>query len=273
VTLELDLQVKNRTARPIVNKLIPGIDAVRREKMKGLANKALQTSVALGREAQSGDMTGQVGRGDMMATSKKTGRASIVRPDEKELLELVKGGDRGAFRLLVESYQSSLFVCAFDIVKNRADAEDVVQESFVKAYLSLDKFRGLSSFYTWIYRITLNMAIDFRRKVARRGGDSYEFDETWGKQPEGSLNGDPAHSILVKERLQELQSALSSLSDEHRMVITLREVEGMSYDEIASSLGVSVGTVMSRLHYGRKNLQQNLSYSVGNSEEAKASVV
>jgi RNA polymerase sigma-70 factor, ECF subfamily len=204
---------------------------------------------------------GQPSKGKKMATKKRGSRTSIVRSDEEELIQEVRNGNRGAFKKLVDAYQNSLLMCALDIVKNRADAEDVVQESFVKAYLSLDKFRGQSSFYTWVYRITLNMAIDLRRKVARRGGETFEFDESWGQQvvamPQEQQN--PAQQVLTKERLGELQVALNTLSDDHRLVILMREVEGMSYDEIARSLGISVGTVMSRLHYGRKNLQQLLS--------------
>ncbi len=182
--------------------------------------------------------------------------------NENELVRQAAKGNREAFRLLVEKYQSRLLVLAKEIVRSREEAEDVVQESFVKAYLSLSDFKGQSSFFTWVYRITYNMAIDFRRKVSRRGGDTLEFEETMSKEGAdsavstlmGSLEG-PEDMVTRREQSMRLRQALDSLSEEHRAVIISREIDGLSYGEIARISGVSEGTVMSRLHYARKKLQ------------------
>ncbi|MCB0339713.1 MAG: sigma-70 family RNA polymerase sigma factor, partial [Bdellovibrionales bacterium] len=143
---------------------------------------------------------------------------------------------------------------------------DVAQEAFVKAYLSLKNFRQDSSFYTWLYRIAYNMAIDFKRKVARRGGSAVEWDpemltEQVSQTPLLQESERPDESFERGELRSALKFALEELTEPHRVVIVLREVDGMSYDEIADVVGVSKGTVMSRLHYARKRLQEILSES------------
>jgi RNA polymerase sigma-70 factor (ECF subfamily) len=195
--------------------------------------------------------------------------------DDETLVAKTLKGDKEAYRLLVERYQNRLLAMASDILKSREDAEDVVQESFVKAFLSLGKFKGDSSFYTWLYRIAYNMAIDVRRKAGRRGGNHVEYKEGAGVNKVASSSGEGAetvtgsaehlqnvegpHAALVrKETGRRLQEVLRELSEEHRAVIMLREVDGLNYDEIAHAVGVPRGTVMSRLHYARKALQQAL---------------
>ena len=147
------------------------------------------------------------------------------------------------------------------------EAEDIVQESFVKAYLSLQDFKQEAAFYTWLYRIVYNMAIDYRRKVARRGGPTVEYDERITREGEKGNEENPAPSVLEnriegpqevllrRERAEKLREALKGISEEHRVAITLREIDGLSYDEIARTTGVAKGTVMSRLHYARKKIQ------------------
>lgn len=198
-------------------------------------------------------------------------------PPDQELVKKTLKGDRDAYRTLVERYQSRLLAVSIDILKSREDAEDVVQESFVKAFLSLKNFKGESSFYTWLYRITFNMAIDLRRRGSRRGGNHVEFKETWGVKDHGSGNGGDASGPTVSSSLNhlqnvegpfdalsrrelgsKLQAVMQELSDEHREVITLREVDGLDYQEIADAIGVPRGTVMSRLFYARKALQKAL---------------
>ena len=205
-------------------------------------------------------------------------RRSEVDPPDQELIRLTLKGNRDAYRTLVERYQNRLLSVAMDILKTRQDAEDVVQESFVKAFLSLKNFKGDSSFYTWLYRITFNMAIDIKRRSARRGGNHVEFKESWGVKGQGSGDGaersgptvtgnldhlqnveGPFDALSRKELGSKLQTALQELSDEHRAVITLREVDGLDYQEIADAIGVPRGTVMSRLFYARKALQKALS--------------
>ena len=180
--------------------------------------------------------------------------------DEKKLVEQSSSGDREAFRGLVERYQGRVLRLVKNVVRSQEDAEDIVQESFVKAYVSLESFRGQSSFYTWLYRIAFNMAIDFKRKVARRGGDPVELKEVDKSKHLGSVPVIelPSDSMTRKEQSHFIMKALSELSEEHRAVVVLREVDGMSYEEIAKITGVTKGTIMSRLHYARKRLQGSL---------------
>lgn len=198
-------------------------------------------------------------------------------PTDQELVRSTLKGDREAYRVLVERYQSRLLAVASDILKNRTEAEDVVQESFVKAFLSLKNFKGDSSFYTWLYRITFNMAIDIKRRGARRGGNHVEFKESWSVNHGGSGSGPeksgptvagsldhlqnvegPFDALSRKELAHKLHEVMEELSEEHRAVITLREFDGLDYQEIADAIGVPRGTVMSRLFYARKALQKAL---------------
>jgi RNA polymerase sigma-70 factor, ECF subfamily len=202
-------------------------------------------------------------------------RADLVARDDNDLVRMTLSGDKEAYRALVERYQGRLFTTALDIVKTREDAEDVVQETFVKAFLSLAQFKGQSSFYTWLYRICFNMAIDIRRKAGRRGGTHLEYKEhiSVNKGPvqdgirEGGSGGaahhtqnvEGPHDALARKELgRKIQEVLGELSEEHRAVIMLREVDGLDYEEIADAIGVPKGTVMSRLFYARKALQKAL---------------
>lgn len=192
-----------------------------------------------------------------------------ARPD-RELVSLSLRGEREAYRALVERYQGRLLTTALDIVKTREDAEDVVQETFVKAFLSLGQFKGESSFFTWLYRICFNMAIDIRRKAGRRGGTHLEYKETQGvkrgvEEAGGEISEShqqriegPLEALARKELGRKIQEVLGELSEEHRAVIMLREIDGLDYDDISKALGIPKGTVMSRLFYARKALQKAL---------------
>ncbi len=186
----------------------------------------------------------------------------MVELTDETLVESVQKGDQSAFRELVERYQRRLFSVAYGMVRNREDALDVVQEAFIKIHRHIDNFQGSSSFYTWAYRITANLCIDHLRKRARR--QQVDYDDTL--QRSGDVDGDdnimpsalgvnPARVYQRKELLEQLDKALKGLSEKHRMIILLREVQGLSYTEIADVLDISKGTVMSRLHHARKNLQ------------------
>ena len=171
------------------------------------------------------------------------------------------GGDREAFRALVERYEGRVYSLAFEMLKSTEDARDIAQESFVKAYFSLKDFRGECSFYSWLYRIVYNMTVDFKRRVARRGGDTAEFDES-AYAGGGAIGGwmeAPHESLVRREQRRHIRKAFEELSEVHRVVLMLREVDGLSYEEIAEVTGVSRGTVMSRLHYARKKMQAVLS--------------
>ena len=183
--------------------------------------------------------------------------------DDAILVARAARGDRDAFRVLVERHQHRSYRLAFEVTRSKEDAEDVIQESFVKAYLALPSFKGESAFSTWLHRIVYNMAIDVRRKRSGKERGREEFDEL--KIVPGSDNLAVAreefhpHARLVsKESAGRIQEELNTLSEEHRAVVILREIEGMSYEEIADVVGVSKGTVMSRLHYARKRLQRGL---------------
>jgi RNA polymerase sigma-70 factor (ECF subfamily) len=188
-----------------------------------------------------------------------------------------RAGNRHAYQQLVERHQERLFVVAYDIMKNREDAEDVVQEAFVKAFFSLDKFKGESSIFSWLYRITFNMALDLKRKLKRRGGHHVEYKEqrnvssdssddspasTPAEAMESAIGSgkieSPFEALARKETGERLDEVFSGLSEEHREVITLREIDGLDYDEIAHRLEIPRGTVMSRLFYARKTLQKAL---------------
>lgn len=185
-------------------------------------------------------------------------------PSDDEIVRRVLKGEREAYRVLVERYQERLFFHALDMLRNREDAEDVVQESFVKGYLALKSFRSQSSFYTWMYRIVSNMAIDLRRRKNRRseqtldGPGELAINEENARETMGAPAAEPEEALLQAEQAKLFKQGLHEMSEEHRQVLMLREVDGLSYDEIARSVGVSRGTVMSRLHYARKRLQRVL---------------
>ncbi len=185
--------------------------------------------------------------------------------EEKDLIAKASNGDREAFRFLVERYQSRLFSLAYALLGSREDAEDIVQESFVKAYLALRSFKGESSFYTWLYRIAYNMSLDFKRRLDRERTQVLD---------EAVLNlkaeGDPQRDLLRRERESFFKTALAEIGEEHRAVILLREVDGLSYEDIAKSIGISRGTVMSRLFYARQNLKRILTRLLGSKEDGKA---
>lgn len=180
---------------------------------------------------------------------------------DRALVAAARSGDRKAFGTLVETYQRRVYAIAYGILRNREDAWDAAQEAFVKAYKNLDRFEGTSAFYTWLYRITYNLSIDVLRDRNRR--DATPLDD--GRKLEDALqkqgrrpDGHPDEHADRKELTKVLHDAMNRLSEKHRSIIVLREVEGLSYEEMADVLGISKGTVMSRLFHARKNLQKLL---------------
>jgi RNA polymerase sigma-70 factor (ECF subfamily) len=147
------------------------------------------------------------------------------------------------------------------MLHNRDDALELTQETFVKAYENLNKFKGESSFYTWLYRIVVNLAIDFRRRDRRHPTVSLA-DRPSGEDVEEGLTdqrlSDPYQRASVQEIGARVQEAINELTPDHKAVILLREVEGLSYEDISRVMQCSKGTVMSRLHYARKKLQAKL---------------
>ncbi len=184
-------------------------------------------------------------------------------PADADLVALAAAGDTSAFDQLVTRYRGKVYALAVNMVKSEADAWDLSQEAFIKAWKALPKFKGEARFFTWLYRITHNVCYDWLRKRHLR--DSEEFDDrihgdrAAGHSPiaPGAVER-PDHAADHRELGMEISAAIDQLSEDHRAVILLREVNGLSYDEIAEVIGASTGTVMSRLFYARKKLQSLL---------------
>lgn len=180
-------------------------------------------------------------------------------PADAELVALCQAGQTRPFEILVHRYRGKIYAMIVNMTGNDADAWDLSQEVFLKAWRALPKFEARSQFYTWLYRITHNVTYDWLRKKKIEPG--MEFDDALGHQPAaGAVTvprsmAEPDHRLAHKETGLRIQEALKQLSPEHRAVILLKEVDGLSYQEIAETAGCSLGTVMSRLFYARKRLQ------------------
>jgi len=182
--------------------------------------------------------------------------------DDRDLVEAARRGDSNAFRTLFERYHRRAYALAFGVLRHQDDALDVVQDAFIKAHKYLDKFEGNSSFYTWLYRIVMNLAIDHLRKH-RRARPVELDDQVLDAATDDSLlprllGGHPGRALLDKEIRGRIDAALSELSDNHRAVLIMRELEGMSYEEMAREMGCSKGTIMSLLFHARKYMQRRL---------------
>ena len=176
--------------------------------------------------------------------------------DDAQLIDEALRGDAESFGELVRKYQDRLFNTVLHVAGRREEAEDVVQEAFVQAFLKLDSFHRESAFYTWLYRIAFNIAISRRRR--RKGETSIDQQrETAGVEPLDDAEA-PEERILREERAEQLSGALKRLSDEHRAILVLREMEGCCYETIAEILDLPVGTVRSRLHRARLQLRDEL---------------
>ena len=185
--------------------------------------------------------------------------------DEKQLVKRAQAGDKQAFGALVRTYQRRIFRLAMGMVRNEDDALDIAQETFVKAHRNLDRFKGDAAFYTWLYRIAKNLCIDHLRK---RRGEQVEYDDGVGR--DDAAQGDtlgldapskrdgPSKRLMNSELGAQLHAALQTLSEDHREILLLREVEGLSYEELAETLEIKKGTVMSRLFHARKKMQAAL---------------
>jgi RNA polymerase sigma-70 factor, ECF subfamily len=181
-----------------------------------------------------------------------------VESSDWELVQKCQTGEIGAFQELVSRYHQKIYVVIVGLLRNREDALEVAQETFFRAYRKIKSFQGGSSFYTWLYRIAVNMAIDLQRRQKRNPLDFREtMDGLFEEQNE--VAKDPFSDVHDRELREKLVSAINDLTPEHKAVIILRTVEGLSYKDIGEILGCSEGTVMSRLHYARKKLQKKLS--------------
>jgi RNA polymerase sigma-70 factor (ECF subfamily) len=180
-----------------------------------------------------------------------------VELSDSELVQKCQSGDINAFQELVSRYHQKVYAVILGLLRNRDDAMEVSQETFFRAYRKIKTFEGGSSFYTWLYRIAVNIAIDAQRRQKRNPLEFRErMDEVFEEQHE--VAKDPFSDLHEKELRDKLLSAINDLTPEHKAVIVLRTLEGLSYKDIGDILGCSEGTVMSRLHYARKKLQDKL---------------
>jgi RNA polymerase sigma-70 factor, ECF subfamily len=176
------------------------------------------------------------------------------------LVRRAQSGDAKAFDALVTKYRSRIFSMTYTLVQNQEDAWDLSQEAFIKAWRALPGFKGDSAFYTWLYRIAYNAGLDWLRK--RRIQTAGEFDDNRADhQPDPTAEAVP-HAFARPDRAlsnnelgQRIKAAVAQLSEDHRAVVMLREIDGHSYEEIAQMLKIPIGSVMSRLFYARKKLQ------------------
>lgn len=187
-----------------------------------------------------------------------------MEADDLSLVSRAKAGDADAFRALVVRYQRKVYALALGIVKDPDLAWDVAQEAFVRVHGGLDAFEGKAAFSTWLFRIATHLAIDsVRRERTSRKDDVDDVNEAHlGEAGEGilstGLGNDPRENVLRRELVEKIQEALETLPEKHRTILVLREIEGLSYEELAERLGIQKGTVMSRLFHARRKMQAAL---------------
>jgi RNA polymerase sigma-70 factor, ECF subfamily len=199
------------------------------------------------------------------ASNKKIERAQEAEED-RALVARAQAGDVTAFRRLVERHQRRAFSIAFALVRDEHDANELVQDAFLRVFKSLGTFQGGSTFFTWLYRIITNLSIDLKRKPGRQAAadlDEARLDLDAEANVDlpflSRLDGaDPADVVRRREIAARLQTALDALPSYHRAVIVMREIDGLSYEEMAQVMGVSKGTIMSRLFHARQKLQRAL---------------
>ena len=205
-----------------------------------------------------------------MNLSKVFTKTIVSSPERREeadadfhIVQQVQAGDVAAFDRLMVKYRERLFGVVYNLTANREDAADLTQDAFIKAFQSINRFQGQSSFFTWIYRIAVNTALSHLRKNRLRTFFSLEKiqDEGVSAQLLDQLTDKTggAREACLRELQEKLNEALQKLSIKHRTVITLFEIDGLSHSEIADIMGCSEGTVRSRLHYAKQFLQGELS--------------
>jgi RNA polymerase sigma-70 factor (ECF subfamily) len=201
--------------------------------------------------------------------------------EDRVLIARAQQGDRAAFRQLVDRHQRRAFAIALALVRDENDARELVQDAFLRVYKGLNSFQGGSSFFTWLYRIITNLSIDLIRKPGRQLVDIDEARIQSDESQEAEFpllsrvdGADPADVVRRREIAKRLQVALDALPPYHRGVIVMREIEGLSYEEMAQAMNVSKGTIMSRLFHARQKLQKALAdcyqEQIGKIPEAKS---
>lgn len=181
---------------------------------------------------------------------------------DADLVRRAQGGDTQAFDELIIKYSPRLYNMVYHMTSHKEDTHDLLQDIFAKAYRSLKRFRGHSTFYTWIYTITNNMTLNFLKKRKRRAAQSLD-DLDSGIQNDDAIvdlahAANPRHQTTINELQKKLNEAMQTLSEEHRMVVTMFDIQGIPHAEISKILNVSQGTVRSRLFYAHRQLQSLL---------------
>jgi len=179
-----------------------------------------------------------------------------VNLEETEMISRCQQGDQEALKEIFDKYHKKVYRIAYGVVRQREEALDIVQEVFIKLFHSIKNFKGRSHFYTYLYRMVMNTAIDHARKTGKQAISS--LDQEGSFQPSDDLEKGPERILLQKELEERVKSAMDKLPAEQRAALIFRDVEGLSYQEMAEAMGCSIGTVMSRLHYGRKRIQELL---------------
>jgi RNA polymerase sigma-70 factor (ECF subfamily) len=183
--------------------------------------------------------------------------------DEMVLVKRARQGDLGAYDELVRRYQERIYATVYHMTSNHEDANDLAQEAFIKAFQALKSFKGGSSFYTWVYRIAVNKTINFLKQRKNRAQMSLnDLDFNAEHDPDlVALISDktPRREVGLTELQEKLNVAMQKLSEPHRLVVTLHDVQGLSHEEIADIMDCNIGTVRSRLFYARQQLQAYLS--------------
>ncbi len=182
---------------------------------------------------------------------------------EKDLVARARRGDMPAYDALVRRYQERIYATVYHMTSNHEDANDLTQESFIKAFQALKSFKGGSSFYTWIYRIAVNKTINFlkqRKNHASMSLNDLDFNAEHDPDLVALISDNtPRRNLGLSELAEKLNGAMQKLSEHHRLVVTLHDVQGLSHEEIAAIMECNVGTVRSRLFYARQQLQAYLS--------------
>lgn len=184
------------------------------------------------------------------------------REIDQELVERAQRGDKRAFELLVAKYQRKLGRLLSRFIRDAAEIEDVTQEAFIKAYRALPSFRGDSAFYTWLYRIGINTAKNYLVAMGRRAPTVTEFNNEEAENFEGGDllhdSSTPEHELMTKQIAGTVNVAVQNLPDELRTAITLREIDGLSYEEIATIMNCPIGTIRSRIFRAREAIAEQL---------------
>ena len=189
--------------------------------------------------------------------------ASPPQVDEMELVNNARHGDLESYDELVRRYQERIYATIYHMTSNHEDANDLAQEAFIKAFHALKSFKGGSSFYTWVYRIAVNKTINFlkqRKNKAQMSLDDLDFNAEHDPDLVALISDKtPRREVNLAELQEKLNGAMQKLSEPHRLVVTLHDVQGLSHEEIAKIMDCNIGTVRSRLFYARQQLQAYLS--------------